>query len=574
MHSTKQFLRDLWRLAKPYWVSEDRLAGLALLCVIVGMSLGLVYLNVLLNQWNNAFYDTLQNRNWQGFLHQLAKFCLLAGMFIAVAVYQVYLQLLLRIRWRQWLTRRFLERWLSRRAYYTLQLRGGPTDNPDQRIAEDIGLFVDQTLMLGLGFLEAVTTLISFTGILWRLSGAVSFALLGHQITLPGYMVWAALGYAILGTWWTHLLGRPLVDLNYQRQRLEADFRFSLVRFRENAEGVALYGGEAGEAAIFNNRFARVVRNWKQIMICRKRLSWLTNGYAQAAMVFPILACAPRYFSGAIQLGDLMQTASAFGQVQSSLSWFVDAYTELAAWRATVDRLTSFAASLVAATPETLAADGANLAPAAGANNALRLSGLTLTRPNGEILLENADLAVLPGQKVLINGPSGAGKSTLFRAIAGLWPFGHGGIGLPSTGRTMFLPQRPYLPIGTLRAAATYPSPPESFTTEQVAGALRACDLGAFAALLDAEDQWAQRLSPGEQQRLAVARVLLHKPDWLFLDEATSAVDEDGERRLHELLTSRLPHAAIVSVGHRPGLAAFHTRRLRLDPARHSLTEQ
>lgn len=574
MHSTKQFLRDLWRLAKPYWVSEDRLAGLALLCVIVGMSLSLVYLNVLLNQWNNAFYDTLQNRNWQGFLHQLGKFCLLAGMFIAVAVYQVYLQLLLRIRWRQWLTRRFLDRWLNHRAYYTLQLRGGPTDNPDQRIAEDIGLFVDQTLMLALGFLEAVTTLISFTGILWHLSGAMNFALLGHRITLPGYMVWAALGYAVLGTWWTHLLGRPLVNLNYQRQRLEADFRFSLVRFRENAEGVALYGGEAGEAAIFNSRFAGVVRNWKRIMVCRKRLSWLTNGYAQAAMVFPILACAPRYFSGAIQLGDLMQTASAFGQVQSSLSWFVDAYTELAAWRATVDRLTSFAASLDAAAPEHLAADGADLAPTTGADNALRIKGLFLTRPNGEILLENADLAVLPGQRVLVSGPSGAGKSTLFRAIAGLWPFGHGGISLPNTGRTMFLPQRPYLPIGALRAAATYPSPPENFTTEEVVAALRACDLGTLAPLLDEEDLWAQRLSPGEQQRLAVARVLLHKPDWLFLDEATSAVDEAGERRLHELLTGRLPHAAIVSVGHRPGLAAFHTRRLCLDPTSHDLTER
>ncbi|WP_374291489.1 ABC transporter ATP-binding protein/permease [Desulfovibrio desulfuricans] len=592
MRESKKFLSDLWRLARPYWTSEDRMAGIGLICIIVGMSLGLVYLNVLLNQWNNAFYDTLQNRDWQGFTHQLARFCLLAALFIAVAVYQVYLRLLLQIRWRSWLTSFFIQRWLHRRAYYALQLQARPADNPDQRIAEDIGLFVEQTLMLVLGFLEAVTTLVSFTGILWHLSGAVTIALGQRSLSVPGYMVWAALAYAIAGTWLTQRFGRPLVGLNYQRQRLEADFRFSLVRFRENAEGVALYGGEDGEAAVFRSRFAAVVSNWRQIMICRKRLSWLTNAYGQAAMVFPFLACAPRYFSGAIQLGGLMQTASAFGQVQNSLSWFVDAYTELAAWRATVDRLTSFAALLDEAggatsanayktAPDTPApaspADDARspemLTTAVGADAALRLHGLCLARPDGALLLEHADLEVLPGQRVLIGGPSGAGKSTLFRAIAGLWPFGSGCIQLPHGGSTMFLPQKPYLPMGTLRAAVTYPSPPQSFSTQAIAQALADCGLGDLAPLLDEEHYWGQQLSPGEQQRLALARVLLHKPDWLFLDEATSAMDEAGEKHLLELLTRQLGRAAIISIGHRPGLTAFHTRHLRLDPHDHSLQE-
>ena len=592
MRESKKFLSDLWRLARPYWTSEDRMAGIGLICIIVGMSLGLVYLNVLLNQWNNAFYDTLQNRDWQGFTHQLARFCLLAALFIAVAVYQVYLRLLLQIRWRSWLTSFFIQRWLHRRAYYALQLQARPADNPDQRIAEDIGLFVEQTLMLVLGFLEAVTTLVSFTGILWHLSGAVTIALGQRSLSVPGYMVWAALAYAIAGTWLTQRFGRPLVGLNYQRQRLEADFRFSLVRFRENAEGVALYGGEDGEAAVFRSRFAAVVSNWRQIMICRKRLSWLTNAYGQAAMVFPFLACAPRYFSGAIQLGGLMQTASAFGQVQNSLSWFVDAYTELAAWRATVDRLTSFAALLDEAggatsanayktAPDTPApaspADDARspemLTTAVGADAALRLHGLCLARPDGALLLEHADLEVLPGQRVLIGGPSGAGKSTLFRAIAGLWPFGCGCIQLPHGGSTMFLPQKPYLPMGTLRAAVTYPSPPQSFSTQAIAQALADCGLGDLAPLLDEEHYWGQQLSPGEQQRLALARVLLHKPDWLFLDEATSAMDEAGEKHLLELLTRQLGRAAIISIGHRPGLTAFHTRHLRLDPHDRSLQE-
>jgi putative ATP-binding cassette transporter len=562
MNKAKGFARDIWRLAKPYWVSGERWAALGLLAVIVAMSLGLVFINVLLNKWNNAFYDTLQERDLDGFKRQLAYFCLLAGIYIVVAVYQLYLRQMLQIRWRRWLTDHFLERWLADRAYYALASRKGDTDNPDQRIAEDVGLFVTQSLTLTLGLLEAVVTLISFVGILWGLSGTLELPLGDTAIHIPGYMVWVAVGYAVLGTWLTRAVGRPLIGLNFDQQRYEADFRFSLVRFRENAEGVALYRGEEGEAKGFKERFGHVVANWWAIMVRRKKLMWLTTGYGQVAVIFPFLAQAPRYFSGAIQLGGLMQTASAFNQLQGALSWFVDAFTELASWKATVDRLTTFATALDTAREEW---GHEGLAVAASGDESLRLSGVALDLPGGEPLTEPLDLALSPGDSLLITGPSGSGKSTLLRALAGLWPHGRGTAGLPP-GRLLFLPQKPYLPLGDLRSVASYPAPPGAFPDEAVREALADCGLARLAGGLDEIRSFAHELSPGEQQRLAFARVLLHRPDWLFLDEATSAVDEAGEKALYALLRARLPGAAVVSVGHRPGLAAFHRRRLTLVP--------
>ncbi|MDR3641024.1 MAG: ABC transporter ATP-binding protein/permease [Humidesulfovibrio sp.] len=562
MNKTKNFLRDIWRLARPYWFSEDRWPGRGLLAVIVSMSLGLVFINVLINKWNNAFYNTLQDRNLAGFYHQLGIFCLLALAYIVVAVYQLYLRQMLQIRWRRWLTDQFLSRWLADRVYYGLQMRGGETDNPDQRIADDINAFVGQTLTLTLGFLESVVTLASFLGILWGLSGALSFSLAGLGVTVPGYMVWTALVYSIVGTYLTLRVGHPLVRLNFDQQRYEADFRFSLVRFRENVEGVALFRGEKDENEVFQARFANVVHNWWAIMRRRKRLSWLTTGYGQAAVIFPFLAAAPRYFSGAIQLGGLMQIASAFGQVQGALSWFVDAYAELAAWKATVDRLTSFTQAMEDA--HQVQNGNAALDLAAGREEVLEVDGLSLDLPDGATMLEDARFQLRPGERVLISGPSGVGKSTLLRAIAGLWPYGRGRIGLPGAGRMLFLPQKPYLPIGTLRAVVSYPMPADGFADADITEALAACGLGHLSSLLDDARYWAQTLSPGEQQRLAFARMLLQKPDWLFLDEATSAVDERGEQELYRLLTQRLPKAAVLSVGHRMSLEAFHERHLEL----------
>lgn len=566
MKERLEFLRDIWRLARPYWFSEDRWAGRGLLAVIVSMSLALVFITVLLNKWNNAFYDTLQNRDLKGFYHQLGIFCVLAAAYIVIAVYQLYLNQMLQIRWRRWLTERFLDRWLSGRIYYGLQMRGSGTDNPDQRIADDIGNFVSQTLTLSLGFLEAVVTLVSFIGILWGLSGTFSVTVAGHPLTLPGYMVWVALGYAILGTWLTKAVGKPLIMLNFNQQRFEADFRFSLVRLRENVEGVALYRGEADEAAIFRERFMNVVRNWWAIMKRRKQLGWLTNTYGQAAVVFPFLAAAPRFFSGAIQLGDLMQTASAFNRVQGALSWFVDAFTELASWKATVDRLTTFGQAMERVR-EAQARAGA-LAPRAGGAEELRIKGLELDLPGGDPLLRGIDLTVAPGQSVLVSGPTGSGKSTLLRAVAGLWPFGRGVIELPASGKAVFLPQKPYLPIGTLRTVVGYPSLPEAVSDEAIREALAACGLPRLTGRLDERTYWPQELSPGEQQRLAFARLILQSPDWIFLDEATSAMDEASEEALYALLRQRLPKASLVSVGHRETLKAFHQRGLVIGAGR------
>ncbi|GFK93399.1 Vitamin B12 transport ATP-binding protein BacA [Fundidesulfovibrio magnetotacticus] len=561
-----EFLRDIWRLARPYWFSEDRWAGRGLLAVIVCMSLTLVFITVLLNQWNNAFYDSLQNRDLDGFYRQLGYFCLLAFAYIVVAVYQLYLNQMLQIRWRRWLTERHLEQWLKDRVYYDLQTRGSATDNPDQRMADDIGAFVTQTLTLTLGFLEAVVSLASFIGILWGLSGSLEFTLWDRAFSVPGYMVWVALCYAVLGTWLTKRVGRPLVTLNFNQQRYEADFRFSLVRLRENAEGVALISGEADEAGIFRARFANVVQNWWAIMRRRKALAWLTNSYAQAAVVFPFLAAAPRYFSGAIQLGGLMQTASAFARVQGALSWFVDAFTELASWKATVDRLTTFRRAMDEARARRENPDA--LRSEVGAWPVLDLLDVDIDLPGGEPLLRGVHLRVEPGDTLLVTGPTGSGKSTLLRAVAGLWPEGRGRILLPGDHSLMFLPQRPYLPLGTLRQTLSYPSPHEGIPDEAMRQALALCGLERLGERLDHTAYWPQELSPGEQQRLAFARLILQAPDFVFLDEATSAVDEAGEEALYALLRETLPHAAVVSVGHRGTLEAFHARRLALTGGR------
>ena len=555
----RRFLSDLWILTKPYWQSEERFKSGLLLAVIVGMSLGIVYLNVLFNEWNNLFYNSLQEKNIDEFFRLFGRFAILAAFFIIVAVYQIYLRQMLQIRWRRWLTERYEKRWLEAHAYYRLRFENGVTDNPDQRISEDIGGFVEQTLNLTLGFLESVVTLVSFSIILWNLSGDIH--VLGIQV--PGSMLWAAVLYAGLGSWLTHLIGRPLIRLNFLQQRFEADYRFSLVRVRENAEAIALYGGETEEARNLGGRFANVVANWWGIMRRQKRLTWFSAGYSQAAILFPFLVAAPRYFSGAIQLGGLMQTASAFGHVQSSLSWFIEAYTRLAQWKATVDRLTGFAAALEALESRRDEGFDRREAPA-GAG--LTLTGGRLSLPDGRTLVDGAALDVAPGERLMVAGPAGCGKSTLFRALGGLWPYASGRLAMPAGERVLFLPQRPYLPIATLAAAVAYPDAPETHGEARIKAALADCGLSRLEDRLDEERHWSQELSAGEQQRLGFARALLLAPRWLFCDEATSALDEPSEQTLYGLLTARLPDTAIVSIAHRPALAAFHGRLVRFVP--------
>src|SRR5581483_1030454 len=443
---TRRFLTAFWALAKPYWVSDQRRKGLVLLATVVGFSLALVWINVQFNYWNNDFYNALQEKKLDDFWRLLGKFTILAFAYIGIAVYRLYLQQMLQIEWRTWLNERFLADWLRERAYYRLQFVERGTDNPDQRIAEDLNLFVTNTLSLGLGLLSSVVTLVSFVSILWTLSGAVTLA----GVTIPGYMVWVAIVYAGAGSWLTHVIGRALIGLEFNQQRFEADYRFSLVRLRENSEGVALYHGEREELGNFRGRFANVIANWWGIMKKQKQLNFFTISYAQVAVIFPFVVAAPRYFSGAIQLGGLMQISSAFGQVQDALSWFINAYPQFANWKATVDRLTGFAGALDAVREESGRLEGER---AEGAAPALGVENLELDLPQGAPLLSPTTLELRPGEHVLITGPSGAGKSTLFRALAGIWPYWKGRIRLPKGARLLFLPQKPYLPIGTLKHA-------------------------------------------------------------------------------------------------------------------------
>jgi putative ATP-binding cassette transporter len=549
------FLREAWGLAWPYWKSEEKWPAIGLLGAVVALNLITVWLNVRFNYWNNNFYNALQQYDWPEFWWQFAIFGGLALAFMVVGVYSSYLRGILHIRWRRWLTERFLRDWLDDQAYYRMQLNQATTDNPDQRIAEDLNSFATVSLGLSLGLLSAVVTLVSFLSILWTLSGSLTIPLGGTaSIAIPGYMVLAALIYAVIGTVLTRWIGQPLVRLYFDQQRYEADFRFSMVRLRENAENVAFYGGEARELDTFQTRFGRVVMNWWGIIKRRKRLSWFTYAYDQLAIVFPYLVAAPRYFNKTIQLGGLMQIASAFRQVQESLSFIVSSYTEIAEYQAVVQRLSGFRARM-----DEIAADRAAVQPIeierGGAGVAVK--ALDLDLPDGRPLRQDIALAAGPGNPLLITGPSGVGKSTVLRAIAGLWPFGRGQIRM-ADGRALFLPQRPYLPLGTLSDALAYPHAAAELPRERLVEALRAVGLPQLGERLDEEGNWAQRLSIGEQQRVAFARVLLTRPEMVFLDEATSALDEAAEMSLYRLLREAPWRPTIVSIGHHGTLQRFH----------------
>jgi putative ATP-binding cassette transporter len=563
--STKSLLRQLlptaWNMIRPYWSSEDRWAAWGLLVVVVALTLALVHMTVLFNEWNNAFFTALQDKNGTVFFRQLLSLSWLVGLTILFSVYQLYLNQMLEIRWRRWLTERYLRAWLTDGAYYRMQLVAREADNPDQRIAEDVHLLISHTLTLAMGGLRALVTLVAFVAILWALSGTLTVPLRGwFSIMLPGYMVWAAILYAIGGTWLTHWIGRPLVRLNYDKQRCEADFRFGLVRFRENTEGVALYRGEADELRGFRARFEAVAMNWWDIMRRQKRLTYFTAGYQQAAWIFPSLMAAPRYFSGDLTLGGLIQTIGAFSAVQASLSFFIESYKMIAEWCSVVERLSGFERALERVRIQ--AVTGGSVRHVDGKDADLTIDSLDLYRPDGQPLIADVNLSLLRGDTVLLGGSSGSGKSTLFRAVAGIWPFGRGEIRVPCGSHILFLPQKPYLPIGTLREAVSYPMPGSGVEDVTLREALEAVGLRHLAGRLDEGGHWALQLSPGEQQRIAFARALVQKPDWLFLDEATSAVDEATEARLYRVVRERLAGTTVFSVGHRATLRPFHSRQL------------
>ncbi len=560
-------LAIVWRIASPYFRSEDRWPGRLLLAAVIAIELSIVGITVLINSWNNQFYNALQERNWDAFVYQIGYFSVLAATYIVLAVYQLYLNQWLQIRWRRWMTRTYLDHWLEGANHYRMQLLGDAADNPDQRIAEDVKQFIDagmQTgigiLPIGLNLLNAVVTLGSFAYILWTLSAVAPLHLFGMSFTIPGYLLWAALLYACIGTTLTHLIGRPLIALNFQQQRYEADFRFNLVRVRENSEQIALLAGESAERDRLLMRFGNVVANWLAIMTRQKKLTFLTASYSQAAVVFPFIMVSPAYFANAIQLGGLMQTANAFGRVQEALSVFVNVYRQLADWRAVVERLSGFDRSV--ATARAVAVTPPVIGVAVGEVGAVTFKDLAVRLPNGVPLVNAGDLSIGLGERVLVSGPSGSGKSTLFRALASIWPFGAGTITIPKNARLMILPQRPYFPIASLAAAVAYPAAPGTYDDARVAELLAAAGLPALAARIEEEAHWNRMLSLGEQQRLGLARAILQAPDYLFLDEATASLDEPAEAALYHLLAQRLPAATIVSIGHRSTLAAFHRRRL------------
>lgn len=564
---TRQFFRDVWYLTKSYWQSEEKKKAFFLLGCIIALTLGVVYMLVLLNQWNNSFYSALQNYDAKKIFDELIHFSWLAAIYILLAVYSYYLQQTLILNWRRWLTTRFIDIWLQNKTYYNLQMFGKDTDNPDQRISEDVRQFVEMTLSFGIGILKAFCTFASFVVIIYNLSGSLSFTFMGKTWTINGYMLWASLLYSVIGTYITHIVGRKLVKINFIQQKYEADFRFSMIRLRESAESVAFYRGEAQEGSVFKQRFKMLLDNFWKLVNKQKQLVFLNSGYSQIAIIFPFVVAMNRYLTKEVTLGGLMQVASAFDRVQDSLSYFVDMYSSIAQWQAVVMRLTCFGHHMHDVYQQ---AERFHVERFAAAD-VVEVDNMQINLPDGKPLLENISFTLHPGHNVLIKGVSGSGKSTLLRAISGIWPFVDGKIFLPERDKLMFIPQKSYLPLGTLRAALNYPGNKPIDDTELIY-LMDLCQIGYLKDKLDLEADWSHVLSVGEQQRLAFVRAHIQQPQWLFLDEATSALDEDTEANMYSLLQERLQQTTVVSVGHRSTLNKYHELVLRLNKSTRQVT--
>ena len=555
---SRAFFGDAWRLTKAYFTSEEKKRAWGLLAAIIALTLGIVYMLVQLNQWYNVFYSALQDYNAKKIYDELLHFSWLAAIYIILSVYAYYLRQKLILHWRKWLTVRFIDEWLNHKTYYNLQLFGADTDNPDQRISEDVKLFVTMTLSLFLDFLKAVTTLLSFVAILYNLSGKLEFDFLGTHWAIDGYLFWSALVYSIAGTWITHVVGKKLVELNYVQQRYEADFRFSMIRMREAAESVAFYNGEEREGLVFKERFAKLLKNFWKLVNKQKELIWLGSGYGQIAIIFPFVVAMNRYLNKEFSLGGLMQVNSAFSRVQESLSFFVDAYSTIAEWQSVVMRLALFGRHM-----NTVVADAKDYHLEMEAGSVVQADGLDVALPGGRVLIRDAHFTLNKGTNVLIKGLSGSGKSTLLRAISGIWPYTNGKVIVPPREETMFIPQKPYLPLGSLREVLTYPG--ARADDDKIRLMMERCCIAYLGDKLDEVADWSHVLSVGEQQRVAFARALLIAPEWLFLDEATSALDEETEVVMYNNLQNYLPDTTVISVGHRSTLAVYHRATLLIE---------
>lgn len=563
---TREFIVGLFHLITPYWNSEEKKSARLYLAAIITLTIAAVYMTLLLNEWFNSFYSALQNYDSGAVYRGLLRFTGLAFAHIAFAVYSYYLQQRLALRWRKWMTKNYLAKWTGQQMYYRLEMFSqGTADNPDQRISEDINLFTARTLSFMSGLLRSATTIVCFIFVLWNLSEVLSFSAAGQEIHIYGYLVWTALAYSVFGTWITHKVGHRLVSLNYLQQKLEADFRFSMVRLRETAESVAFYNGAAKEESFLSNRFMTLLRNTLFIIKKQKQLSWLTNSYAQIAIIFPFVVAVPRYLSQNISLGGLMQIANCFGKVQDAMSYFVDVYASLAEWQSCAERLLSFDKHIAAIEKETEEKSGSLVREETP--DRLRLTDVTISVPamdenkKTREIISSASCTIRSGEHIILKGPSGSGKSTLLRTLAGFWPYVKGHISMPAPSEMMFIPQKPYIPMGTSAEAASYPL--ETADEEILSPLLVECGLSHLMEKTDTEADWSHILSLGEQQKLAFVRVFLRKPKWVFLDEATSAMDEETEEKMYRLLTA-LPGTTVISIGHRSTLDKWHDRVLRI----------
>jgi putative ATP-binding cassette transporter len=560
------FLRQFWRIVRGYYTSpgDRRRAWLLTLAVLV-LTMIQIAVQVRFNVWNRDFFNALENRDRAAFFGQLWTLLILVGAAMVSAVAQLWAKQMLSLDWRRWLVHSLQERWLQGGLHYQLNFVPDAADNPDQRITENTRWATAMAVDLLVGLLGSILTLISFLGILWTLSGSLHVAFGASEFDIPGYMVWAALLYAVVGSALTLLLGAPMVNINVRRNQAEADHRFALIRMRENSEGIALIRGEGDEDRTLRAAFARVISVMKELYGRERMLMYLTSAYGMLAGVVPIVVASPRYFAGAITLGVLMQITQAFLEVTRSLNWFVDKFPLLADWRSHIARVAALddtfehAAALEADQTITLVTG-----PDEEGREVLAFRDLQVGHADGNVVIQDANAVIQAGEKVLIVGESGTGKSTLFRAVSGLWPWGSGEIRTPPREKMFFMPQRPYIPLGTLRAALAYPASPKRFADAAMVAALERCALPHLVSRLEEEERWDRVLSLGEQQRLAFARLLLHRPRWVFLDEATAALDDENQDAMMRLFREELAESALVSIGHRPGLDVYHDRTLHL----------